>query len=81
MSLAKKNWWIFALLLLPGALAVIIFYVLEMPELSFLILGMVVGASLNILGYLARLAKTWPMIEEIVDWKKLEAIHDRNNIS
>lgn len=46
----------------------------QYASLTFFIIGMVVGASLNLLGNISTQVKIWPYIRDIIDWKKLGEI-------
>jgi hypothetical protein len=74
VQLVRRNLGHYLLRILIAALAIMLAYMLQRPELAFLVLGMLVGALLRDLAFFNRLARTWPTTASVLDWDRIEAL-------
>lgn len=73
-TLIRRNTGYYLLRIGVAALAIMLAYRLEQPELGFLVLGLLLGAMLRDIGLFMRLTKTWPITASVLDWERIEAM-------
>ena len=74
LDLIRFNWRIFLLITGLGTISVIVMLYLDQPFWAW-IFGVAYGAIiLRDIGHCIRWWRTWPMINEILDWDKIEIL-------
>jgi hypothetical protein len=70
----KKSWKRLSLRVVMLIIA-IYFYLSAVPNETFLIvIGIIIGGTLQDIGWILRIAKVWRFSEEIIDWRKVEKL-------
>ena len=72
----RSNLWRYFLLVGAGVVAFLLLLSLGVSGPAYLLLGLVVGALLRDYALFRRFKQSWPVVEELLDWDRLNALLD-----
>lgn len=67
-----RSWKHYTFLVVLLASICLLAIVLEIRMIAIVATGLVAGAVLRDIGYARRLVRVWPLLEEIMDWNRIE---------
>lgn len=71
---SKKSWKRWSFRVAAVAVAVYLYFITAQSELLLLGVGMILGAALQDIGWIWRIAKNWGFTEEVTNWEKVKKI-------
>ena len=77
VQLIVRNLGRYLLIIAVAALVLVLSYALERPAVANFVLGLLIGALLRDLGTFIQFTKTWPIIDPVLDWDRIEALLEK----
>jgi hypothetical protein len=74
VGLIGRNLGRYLLMIITAALAIILFYSVQLPNHASVLLGLLIGALLRDIAVFQRLIKTWPITESVLDWDRIDTL-------
>lgn len=60
--------------LIAGCAAASSWFLLEMPAIIFLVIGLAAGSLLRDYGRIKQTVQSWPVLEQIIDWDQVNGL-------
>jgi hypothetical protein len=76
----KKSWKRISLRVVMLIFAIYLYLNVVQNEAFILVIGIIIGGTLQDIGWILRIAKVWGFSEEVIDWGKVEQLATNNSL-